>query len=133
MSEHEDMENVQGEHGKIEISDQVINNVVVLTLAKAEGKEISQKSREYRYYRKQVTIDRPDESSVSVSVKVRVTYGEKIPEVTQRIQQEITREVESITGLRVISVNVYVEDVVSPQAKEVVQEYDEKEEMEDEK
>ncbi len=132
MSEHEDMENFQGEHGKIEISDQVINNVVVLTLAKAEGKEISQKSREYRYYRKQVTIDRPDENSVSISVKVRVTYGDKIPEVTQKIQQEITREVESITGLRVISVNVYVEDVISPQSKEE-QEYEEKEEMEDEK
>jgi uncharacterized alkaline shock family protein YloU len=104
--------------GKIEISDQVISNVVILTLAKSEGKEITQKSRDYKYYRKQVTIDRPDDNSVSISVKVRIKYGEKIPDVTSQVQQAIKREIESITGLRVVSVNVYVEDVIGTKAKE---------------
>ncbi len=119
--------NDQSNRGKIEISDQVISNVVILTLAKQEGKEITQKSRDYKYYRKQVTIDRPDDNSVSISVKIRIKYGEKITDVTSQIQQAIKREVESITGLRVVSVNVYVEDVLS-KGKESSEEIDEKEE-----
>ncbi len=119
--------NNQPNRGKIEISDQVISNVVILTLAKQEGKEITQKSRDYKYYRKQVTIDRPDDNSVSISVKIRIKYGEKITDVTSQIQQAIKREVESITGLKVVSVNVYVEDVLSAK-KESSEEIDEKEE-----
>ncbi|MCL4408651.1 MAG: Asp23/Gls24 family envelope stress response protein [Thermotogae bacterium] len=120
--------NNQSNRGKIEISDQVISNVVILTLAKQEGKEITQKSRDYKYYRKQVTIDRPDDNSVSISVKIRIKYGEKITDVTSQIQQAIKREVESITGLKVVSVNVYVEDVLSVKGKESSEEIDEKEE-----
>jgi uncharacterized alkaline shock family protein YloU len=127
LSEHENMNN-QSNRGKIEISDQVISNVVILTLAKQEGKEITQKSRDYKYYRKQVTIDRPDDNSVSISVKIRIKYGEKITDVTSQIQQAIKREVESITGLKVVSVNVYVEDVLSVKGKESSEEIDEKEE-----
>ncbi|MCL5033324.1 MAG: Asp23/Gls24 family envelope stress response protein [Thermotogae bacterium] len=127
MSEHENVNN-QSNRGKIEISDQVISNVVILTLAKQEGKEITQKSRDYKYYRKQVTIDRPDDNSVSISVKIRIKYGEKITDVTSQIQQAIKREVESITGLKVVSVNVYVEDVLSVKGKESSEEIDEKEE-----
>ncbi len=114
--------------GKIEISDQVITNVVVMTLAKNEGKEITQKSRDYKYYRKQVTIDRPDDNSVAISVKVRIKYGEKIPDVTSQIQQSIKKEVESITGLKVVGINVYVEDVVGAKAKESTEDINEEEE-----
>ena len=126
----EEMQNVESKGGgKIDISDQVITDVVILTLAKLEGKEINQKSREYKYYRKQVSIDRKDENSLSVSVKTKVKYGEKIPEVSKKIQEEITQEVENITGLKVIAVNVLVEDVIS--AKHAEEEYTQDEETED--
>ncbi len=120
MEEQENFESMESQNqgGKIDISDQVITDVVILTLAKLEGKEIDQRSREYKYYRKQVTIERPDENSVSISVKTKIKYGEKIPEVTKNIQKDISQEVENITGLKVIAVNVYVEDVISAKSKE---------------
>ncbi len=115
MNENDNFEDVEkSSGGKIDISNQVIEDVVILTLAKAEGKEITQKSKEYKYYRKQVTIDRKDEDSISVAVKTKVRYGEKIPEVSKKIQKEITEEVENITGLKVIAVNVLIEDVIPP-------------------
>lgn len=132
LSEHEDM-NSQSNRGKIEISDQVISNVIILTLAKQEGKEITQKSKDYKHYRKQVTIDRPDDNSVSISVKVRINYGEKIPDVTFQIQQAIKKEVESITGLKVVNVNVYVEDVVGIKEKGSSEDEDISEKEEDKK
>ncbi len=125
MEEQEEFNNTENQNygGKIDISDQVITDVVILTLAKLEGKEINQRSRDYKYYRKQVTIERPDENSVSISVKTKIKYGEKIPEVTKNIQRDISQEVENITGLKVIAVNVYVEDVISAKLKE--EEYEE--------
>ncbi|BBJ28065.1 Asp23/Gls24 family envelope stress response protein [Athalassotoga saccharophila] len=127
MSEREQVNQNQPNRGKIEISDQVISNVVILTLAKQEGKEITQKSRDYKYYRKQVTIERPDDNSVAISVKVRIKYGEKIPEVTSQVQQAIKKEVESITGLKVVSVNVLVEDVIGLKSKDTNEEAEGKE------
>ncbi|MGC8610952.1 MAG: Asp23/Gls24 family envelope stress response protein [Athalassotoga sp.] len=128
MNEREQVNQNQPNRGKIEISDQVISNVVILTLAKQEGKEITQKSRDYKYYRKQVTIERPDDNSVAISVKVRIKYGEKIPEVTSQVQQAIKKEVESITGLKVVSVNVLVEDVIGLKGKDTNEEAEGKEE-----
>ncbi len=127
LNEREQVNQNQSNRGKIEISDQVISNVVILTLAKQEGKEITQKSRDYKYYRKQVTIERPDDNSVAISVKVRVKYGEKIPEVTSQVQQAIKKEVESITGLKVVSVNVLVEDVIGLKSKDINEEAEGKE------
>lgn len=127
LSEREQVNQNQPNRGKIEISDQVISNVVILTLAKQEGKEITQKSRDYKYYRKQVTIERPDDNSVAISVKVRIKYGEKIPEVTSQVQQAIKKEVESITGLKVVSVNVLVEDVIGLKSKDTNEEAEGKE------
>ncbi|MGC9138992.1 Asp23/Gls24 family envelope stress response protein [Athalassotoga sp.] len=128
LNEREQVNQNQPNRGKIEISDQVISNVVILTLAKQEGKEITQKSRDYKYYRKQVTIERPDDNSVAISVKVRIKYGEKIPEVTSQVQQAIKKEVESITGLKVVSVNVLVEDVIGLKGKDTNEEAEGKEE-----
>jgi len=124
MEEQEKSDNTENQNydGKIDISDQVITDVIILTLAKLEGKEIDQRSREYKYYRKQVTIERPDENSVSISVKTKIRYGEKIPEVTKNIQKDISQEVENITGLKVIAVNVYVEDIVNSKSKEEYEE-----------
>lgn len=124
MEEQEKSDNMENQNydGKIDISDQVITDVIILTLAKLEGKEIDQRSREYKYYRKQVTIERPDENSVSISVKTKIRYGEKIPEVTKNIQKDISQEVENITGLKVIAVNVYVEDIINSKSKEEYEE-----------
>ena len=131
MEEKDEMNNIEKTPGgKIDISDQVITDVVILTLAKLEGKEINQKSKEYKYYRKQVTIDRKDEDSISVAVKTKVKYGEKIPEVSKKIQEEITQEVENITGLKVIAVNVLVEDVITPNRSEDEYNEDETEDQE---
>lgn len=120
IEEQENFENTENQNqgGKIDISDEVITYVVILTLVKFKGKEIDRRSREYKYYRKQVTIERPDENSVSISVKTKIKYGEKIPEVTKNIQKGISQEVENITGLKVIAVNIYVEDIISAKSQE---------------
>lgn len=53
---------------------------------------------------------------VSVEVSIVVEFGHRIPEVAGRIQQNVRHAVESMTGLRVVEVNVHVHDVHFRQA-----------------
>ncbi|MGI8429149.1 MAG: Asp23/Gls24 family envelope stress response protein [Solirubrobacteraceae bacterium] len=57
---------------------------------------------------------------VSVEVGVRqaavdltlvVEYGESIPQITQRVRNQVIKRVESITGLEVTEVNIMVDDL----------------------
>ncbi len=52
-----------------------------------------------------------NEKEVKIDVSIIVKYGSKIPEVATRIQEKITADVESMTGFKVVSVNVKVQGV----------------------
>ena len=52
-----------------------------------------------------------NEKEVKNDVSIIVKYGAKIPEVATRIQEKITADVESMTGFKVVSVNVKVQGV----------------------
>lgn len=47
----------------------------------------------------------------AVDVYLQVDYGVRIPVVAQRVQEGVKRAVESMTGLRVVEVNVHVQGV----------------------
>ncbi|MGM9876540.1 MAG: Asp23/Gls24 family envelope stress response protein [Bacilli bacterium] len=54
-----------------------------------------------------------NEKDVKIDVSIIVKYGAKIPEVALKIQEKIKTDVESMTGLKVISVNVKVQGIES--------------------
>lgn len=49
--------------------------------------------------------------NVTADLSVELEYGVKIPEVTRAIQGKVISAIESMTGLKVESVNVHVVDV----------------------
>lgn len=49
---------------------------------------------------------------------VVVQYGSRIPEVAQKVQEEVRQAVESMTGLEVVEVNVHVQGVAFEQDRE---------------
>ena len=51
-----------------------------------------------------------EEAAVDVSVSIR--YGYKIKEVCEKIQTAVKSAIETMTGLRVVEVNVFVQSVV---------------------
>jgi len=55
------------------------------------------------------------EGEVSLSLFVIVEFGLLIPEVAESVQQKVKSAVESMTGLRVVSVDVHVQGVTFPQ------------------
>lgn len=51
------------------------------------------------------------ERQAAVDLYVVIEYGVRIPEVAQRVQENVKRAVESMTGLEVVEVNIHVQGV----------------------
>lgn len=52
------------------------------------------------------------EKEAAIDLYIVVEYGAKIPEVALKIQENVKRAVESMTGLSVVETNVHVQGVV---------------------
>lgn len=51
------------------------------------------------------------EKEAALDLYLIVEYGARIPDVAQRTQEDVRQAVESMTGLRVVEVNVHVQGV----------------------
>ena len=51
------------------------------------------------------------EQSVKIDVNIIVEYGARIPDIAFEIQNRVKKAVESMTGLKVLEVNVHVQGV----------------------
>lgn len=57
------------------------------------------------------------EKEAAVNIFVIVEYGSKIPEVALNVQENVKTAIESMTGLKVVDVNVHVQGVSFPEAE----------------
>lgn len=53
-----------------------------------------------------------EEDVATIDLHITVVYGAKVPEVAWEIQEKVKKAVESMTGLTVDKVNIYIEGVV---------------------
>ncbi|MEO3944393.1 Asp23/Gls24 family envelope stress response protein [Gorillibacterium sp. CAU 1737] len=58
----------------------------------------------------------------AVDVSIVIEYGFKIPEVAGKIQDNVKKAIESMTGLDVVEVNVQIHDVQFKNQEKVVEE-----------
>ena len=58
------------------------------------------------------------EKSTKIDVNIIVEYGARIPEIAYEIQNRVKKAVESMTGLKVLEVNVHVQGVNLPERSE---------------
>ncbi|MCM8785288.1 MAG: Asp23/Gls24 family envelope stress response protein [Candidatus Omnitrophica bacterium] len=54
------------------------------------------------------------EGEVSFELSIAVDYGANIPEITYQVQRRIKEEVEKISGLKVLDVDVLVKEIKIP-------------------
>ena len=57
------------------------------------------------------------EREAAIDLYVLVDYGARIPEVAQRVQERVKTAVESMTGLKVVEVNVHIQGVAFAEAE----------------
>ena len=107
--------------GNINISEEVI--AVVAGVAASEINGIAGMCTSFtggladlfgkKNYSKGVKVELTEEE-VKVSVSVTVEYGCNIPDVAWEVQEKIKREVENMTSMNVVSVDVYVNGISLP-------------------
>lgn len=54
------------------------------------------------------------ETETSIDLFLNVEYGVKIPDVAWEVQQSVKKAVETMTGLRVIEVNIHIQGINIP-------------------
>ncbi|MFP4198575.1 MAG: Asp23/Gls24 family envelope stress response protein [Halanaerobium sp.] len=126
-SEKEEVEEV--DEGSIKIADEVVGIITGLAATEVEGVAgmsggiaggiadmLGRKSLS-----KGVKVEVSDDTA-SVDVYVIIEYGNSIPDVAWKIQDNVKQAIEGMTGLNVKAVNVHVQGVNFPE--------DEKEEVE---
>lgn len=109
--------------GVVKISDEVVSVVAALAADEIEGINaglaggISQILGGKKNVSKGVKVS-VNENSAIIDLYVVVNYGVKIPEVCKNVQENVMNTVETITGLNVSAVNVYVQNIVLPKNEE---------------
>ena len=111
----------KGSLGEVHIADEVIAVIAGIATMEVEGvasmagtakdiqKEIISKLG-MKVLSKGVGI-KVEDDKVEADISVVLSYGKSIPEVTKAIQEKVTTEIESMTGMTVGAVNVDVVDV----------------------
>lgn len=106
------------EYGNVNISDDVIG--IISSIAAAEITGISGLSGKItedlvemlgkKNFSKGVKVE-VKEDRVEIDLNLIVDYGVKIPDVSWRVQENVKTAVESMTGLKVLAVNVHVNGI----------------------
>ncbi|HBC95686.1 MAG TPA: Asp23/Gls24 family envelope stress response protein [Clostridium sp.] len=60
-----------------------------------------------------------NENSAAIDLYVVVKYGVRIPDVAVKVQENVKRAVESMTGLDVSAINIHVQNVMIPKTEEI--------------
>ena len=64
------------------------------------------------------------EVECSIEVYLVIKYGYKIPEVAEAVQKAVLDEVSNLSGLKVVEVNVYVQNVRMEEVEETTEEFE---------
>ncbi|MBU5590752.1 Asp23/Gls24 family envelope stress response protein [Clostridium sp. MSJ-4] len=115
--------------GIVKISDEVVSVIAGIAAAEIKGTAdmshgatagITQLFTGKKNNSKGVKVN-VEEESASIDVILNVDYGVKIPEVAAKVQENVRKAVETMTGLIVSSVNIYVQNIILPKENSSVE------------
>ncbi|MDQ3911824.1 MAG: Asp23/Gls24 family envelope stress response protein [Actinomycetota bacterium] len=131
MSEREEQRfssPLESERGSTTIQDSVVYTIAGLAAREIEGVDMGGgASRAAGGVLERVTGSQVLSRGISVEVgkietaievTIAIEYGRNIPQLAERVRNKITERVESLTGLRVVELNVTVGDIVFPEEEE---------------
>ena len=113
------IENTDGETSNIQIADDVVAVIAGKAVSEAPGVYamaggfaggISEVLSGKKNLSKGIKVD-VGEKETKIDVNIIVEYGTRIPDVAYEIQTKVKKAVETMTGLKVVEVNVHVQGV----------------------
>lgn len=118
--EHDLLRGLEGEpDNTVRIADDVVGVIAGIAAMEVEGvagmsggfaAEVGERVTGKKNLAKGVKVQ-VGEKEVAVDLYIVVEYGVRIPEVAQKVQENVKRAVESMTGLDAIEINIHVQGV----------------------
>ncbi|MCL2695045.1 MAG: Asp23/Gls24 family envelope stress response protein [Clostridiales bacterium] len=127
MSENKETAIAPAGGGKVVFADDVIATIAFLAASEIEGVEgmsgtaiegLTEKLGR-KSYTKGIKVEVGNEEC-AVDLAVIVKYGFRIQDVCKKVQEAIKSAIETMTGLKVVEVNITVQSVVLEKEKKVV-------------
>ncbi len=120
-----DVSKVEAEGGRIIFADEVVATIAALAVSDVEGVaalsggmvEGITEMLGKKNLTKGVKVEVGTEEA-AVDVAVSIQYGYRIKEVCENIQAAVKSAIETMTGLRVVEINVFVQSVVFEQGEQ---------------
>jgi len=118
-------EPLESEQGQTTIADNVVTKVAGLSAAEVPGVHelgggaeravgaVTQKVGLGDARSQGVSVE-VGEKEAAVDLTVVIDYGESIPQVAEEVRRQVIKRVEGITGLKVVEVNISVNDLYFP-------------------
>lgn len=118
-------EPLESEQGQTTIADSVVTKVAGLSAAEVPGVHelgggaaravgaVTQKVGLTDSRSQGVSVE-VGEKEAAVDLTLVIEYGESIPQVAEEVRQQVIKRVEGITGLKVVEVNISVNDLYFP-------------------
>ena len=94
------------ENGSVLIAEEVLVNIISVTVAEVEGAELSGKPGINWGKGIKLTID--EESRVAVKCYINVDFNQSVVAIAANVQENVTNALESMAGVSVLSVDVSV-------------------------
>ena len=96
------------ENGSVMISEEVVSTIVINAIEEVEGVAPVPVRNDLLNKKKLVKIAIAENNDLSIEVTIFVKFGNSVVEVAKAVQQNIIDSVESVTGVKVVCVNVSV-------------------------
>lgn len=117
---------LRGERGGTRIADNVVAKVAGIAAQEVEGIQMGGgTARAVGGFLDSVTGGGPTrgvrvevgEEEAAVDLSLAVEYGRPIPQISEDVRRNIINRIENLTGLRVVEVNITVNDVLLPEER----------------
>lgn len=104
-------------YGKVIFADEVVATIAGLAAVEVQGVASMSSGIVEKFGKKSpsrgVKVE-VGEKEAAIDLYVIVEYGVRIPEVAWNIQENVKKAVETMTGLNVVEVNIYIQGINFP-------------------
>lgn len=107
---------INNELGMVKVSREVVETIVKLAAAEIESVSNFSQNGEKKIHTKSPKIE-IQENNVKINIYIALYYGNDIKKEVEKIQENIINSVNTMLGLNVVKVNVYVYDITPKEEK----------------
>lgn len=110
----ESMQTNIDEYGKVTFADDVVATIAGLAALEVKGVASMSAGIVEKFGKKSLTRGvkvEVGEKEAAVDLFMNVEYGVQIPEVAWNVQENVKKSIETMTGLTVVEVNIYIQGI----------------------